>query len=87
MGQSLRLGTLLGAESFGALHYTSSKHYIVVVRYSASGGLNVPFFPTVVVILVQCNRSSLVNKGAIDADTLLWFEQESDSLSFQKASE
>ena len=37
--------------------------------------------------LVWCNRRSLVNKGAIDADALLWFEQESGSLSFQKASE
>ena len=37
--------------------------------------------------LVWCNRSSLDNKGAIDADTLLWFEQESGFLSFQKASE
>ena len=36
--------------------------------------------------LVWCNRSSLDNKGAIDADTLLWFEQESGFLSFQKAS-
>ena len=41
---------------------------------------------TVVVILGWCNRSSLVNKVAIDADALLWFEQESGSLSFQKAS-
>ena len=37
--------------------------------------------------LVWCNRSSSDNKGAIDADTLLWFEQESGFLSFQKASE
>ena len=37
--------------------------------------------------LVWCIRSSLENKGAIDADTLLWFEQESGFLSFQKASE
>ena len=36
--------------------------------------------------LVWCIRNSLVNKGAIDADTLLWFEQESGSLSFQKFS-
>ena len=37
--------------------------------------------------LVWCNRSSLVNKWAIDADTLPWLEQESGSRSFQKASE
>ena len=37
--------------------------------------------------LVWCNRSSLDNKRAIDADTLLWFEQEAGFLSFQKASE
>ena len=38
-------------------------------------------------LLVWCICSSLVNKGAIDADRLLWFEQESSSLSFRKASE
>ena len=38
-------------------------------------------------LLVWRNRSSLDNKGAIEADTLLWFEQESGFLSFQKASE
>ena len=38
-------------------------------------------------VLVWCNRSSLDNKRAIDADTLLWFEQEAGFLSFQKASE
>ena len=36
--------------------------------------------------LVWCNRSSSDNKGAINADTLLWFKQESGFLSFQKAS-
>ena len=38
-------------------------------------------------LLVWRTRSSLDNKGAIEADTLLWFEQESGFLSFQKASE
>ena len=37
-------------------------------------------------LLVWCNRNSSDNKGAIYADTLLWFEQESGFLSFQKAS-
>ncbi len=37
--------------------------------------------------LVWCNQSTLANKGVIDADPLPWFEQESDSLSFQKALE
>ena len=35
--------------------------------------------------LVLCIRSSSVNKVAIDVATLLWFEQESGSISFQEA--
>ena len=35
--------------------------------------------------LVWCIRSSSVNKVAIDVATLLWFEQESGSISFQEA--
>ena len=37
--------------------------------------------------LVWLIRSSLVIEGTIDTDPLIWFEQESESLSFQKASE
>ena len=36
-------------------------------------------------LLVWCIRSSSVNKVAIDVATLLWFEQESGSKSFQEA--
>ena len=35
--------------------------------------------------LVWCIRSSFGNKREIDADPLLWFDQESGSLPFQKA--
>ncbi len=37
-------------------------------------------------LLVWYIRSSSVNQGATDADTLLWFERESGSLSFHRAS-